>query len=81
MIVILVGLTYREFNTVFYNSYLCQLLSTKKTIHLNEDYWGQNLRGKETVSKKIFLTSPVLSARRDLSFFKDNFDTFHSFLL
>ena len=48
------GLTHRKFNTVFDNSYLSQLLCTKETIRLNEDYWGQNLE-KERVSKNFSL--------------------------
>ena len=48
------GLTHRKFNTVFDNSYLSQLLCTKETIRLNEDYWGQNLE-KERVSKNFLL--------------------------
>ena len=62
------GLTHRKFNTVFDNFYLSQLLCIKDTIRLNEDYWGQNLWGKERVSKNFFLTRSVLSARRDMIF-------------
>ena len=62
------GLTHRKFNTVFDNFYLSQLLCTKETIRLNEDYWGQNLWEKEWVSKNFFLTTSVLSARRDMIF-------------
>ena len=50
-------------------TYLSQLFCTKETIRLNEDYWGQNLWGKERVSKNFFSTRSVLSARRDMIFF------------
>lgn len=33
-------------NTLFANSYLCQLVWRKKTIRFNKDYWDQNLRRK-----------------------------------
>ena len=73
MIVILVeyycGLTMNS--TLFLITLTClgSFISTKKSIRLNEDYWDQNLWRKEMVSKTFFLTSLVLSARRDLSSF------------
>ena len=56
-----------KFNTLFANSYLSQLVCTKKTIRFNKDYWDQNFAEK-IMSKKFFLTSSVLSARGDRSF-------------
>ena len=57
-----------KFNTLFTNSYLSQLVCTKKTIRFNKLRLLGPEFAEKIVSKKFFLTSSVLSARGDRSF-------------